>query len=86
MQTVVVGSGRTICSALHLGEVLRGQQGKKKKKKEEKVVVHFCVLQAVIYCVDCADPVHWEESKCVLMEVMKVQEKVVSCVCSQTVL
>jgi GTPase SAR1 family protein len=36
---------------------------------------YYADSKAVIYCIDCADPVHWEESKCVLAEVMKAKAK-----------
>jgi ADP-ribosylation factor related protein 1 len=32
---------------------------------------YYADSKAVIYCIDASDPVHWEESKCVLMEVLK---------------
>lgn len=32
---------------------------------------YYADSRAVIYCVDASDPVHWEESKCVLLEVLK---------------
>ena len=36
---------------------------------------YYADSKAVIYCVDCADPVHWEESKTVLAEVMKARRR-----------